>query len=72
MSTFNLSDITSVGAYGNAVTAAQNSDRRNACRHFESGEGWHFTGFLTTLARRIVAAITENRRSAAQLTSHPV
>jgi hypothetical protein len=72
MSTFNISDITPAGAYGNAVTAAQDSDRRNADRHFESGEGQNFTEFLTTLARRIAAAITENCRTAAQLTSRPV
>ena len=72
MSTFNISDITLAGAYVNAVTAAQGSDRRNADRHVESGEGQNFTGFLTTLARRIAAAITENRRTTSPLTSRPV
>jgi hypothetical protein len=72
MPTFNISDITPAGAYANAVMAAQDSDRRNADRRFESGEGLNFTEFLTTLVRRIAAAITENRRTTSQLTSRPV
>ncbi len=72
MSTFNISDIHYAGAYSNAVAAAEDSDRRNADRHIESGEGRHFTGFLTTLARRIAAAIAENRRTISPLTSRPV
>ncbi len=72
MSTFNISDITSAGAFANATMTAQDSNRRNADRHVETGEGRNFTGFLTTLARRIAAATTENRRIASQLTSRPV
>ncbi len=72
MTTFNISDITPAGAFGNAVTAAQGSDRRNADRHFESGESRQVTKLLTTLARRIAAAITEIRQTASQLASRPV
>jgi hypothetical protein len=72
MSTFNISDITPAGAYANAVTAAQDSDRRNADNHVESGGGLNFTEFLASQARRIAAAITENRRTASPLTSRPI
>ncbi len=72
MSTFNISDITPAGAYANAVTAAQDSDRRNADSHFESGGGLNFTGFLAPVARRIAIAITEHRWTASPLTSRPV
>ena len=37
MPSFRISNITPAGAYVNAVTAAQDGDRRNADRHFESG-----------------------------------
>ncbi len=69
MSTFNISDITPAGAYANAVTAAQDSDHRNADNHVGSGGGLNFTEFLASQARRIAAAITENRRTASPLTS---
>ncbi|MCK5275520.1 MAG: hypothetical protein KAR37_12775 [Alphaproteobacteria bacterium] len=36
MSTFNISDITPAGAYMSAMTAAHNSDRRNANRYVET------------------------------------
>ena len=72
MSTFNISDITFAGAYMNAVTVAQDSDCRIADRHVETGDGVDFTGFLTTLARRIATAITEIRRTTSPLTSRPV
>ncbi len=72
MTTFNISDITSAGAFANAVTAAQGSDRRNADRHFKSGEGRQVTKLLTILGRRIAAAITEIRHTASQPASRPV
>jgi hypothetical protein len=72
MSTFNISDITPAGAYANAVTAAQDSDRRNADNHVESDRCLNFTEFLASQARRIAAAITENRRTASPLTSRPI
>jgi hypothetical protein len=72
MTTFNISDITPAGAFANAVTAAQGSDRRNADRHFEAGQSPHVTKLLTTLARRIAAAITEIRHAASQPASRPV
>ncbi len=72
MPTFNISDITPAGAFANAVTAAQDSDYRNADRHVESATGLSVTTFLTTLARRIAAAIAENRRTISPLTSRPV
>ena len=72
MSTFNISDITPAGAFVNAVTTARDSDCRIADRHVESGEGLNFTGFLTTLARRIATAITGIRRTTSPLTSRPV
>ncbi len=72
MSTFNISDITFAGAYMNAVTAAKDSDHRNADRHFESGERRQVTKLLTTLARRIAAAIVEIRQTASQPASRPV
>jgi hypothetical protein len=72
MPTFSISDITPGGAYANAVTAAQDSDRRNADRRFESGEGLNATKCLASLVRRIAAVITENRRTASRLISRPV
>ncbi len=72
MSTFNISDIHFAGAYANAVTAAKDSDRRNAGRHVEAAEGSSATGSLKTLARRIATAIIEKRPAADQLTVHPV
>ena len=72
MSTFNISDIHFAGAYMNAVTAAKDSDQRNADRHLETGDGLNFTGFLTTLARHIATAITRIRRTTSPLTSRPV
>jgi hypothetical protein len=72
MSTFNISDITPAGAYMNAVTAAQSSDRRSAGRNIETGKGPNFAGFITTLARRIAAAIFEIRQTASQPASRPV
>jgi hypothetical protein len=72
MPTFNISDISPAGAFANAAMTAQDRDRRNADRHVGSGEGPNFTGFLTTLARHIAAAVTENRRAASRLISRPV
>ncbi len=72
MPTFNISDITPAGAFANAVTAAQGSDRRNADRHFDSGENRQVTKLLTTLARCIAAAIVEIRQTASQPASRPV
>ena len=63
MSTFNISDINIAGAYANAVTVAQDSDRRNADCHVETGEGLNVMKFLKTLVGRIVTAIIENRRT---------
>ncbi len=71
MSTFNISDITLAGAYANAVTAAKDSDRRNAGRRLETGEGWNVIKFFQSHARRFVAT-TEVRRAADQLTARPV
>jgi hypothetical protein len=71
MSTFNISYFHFAGAYAKAVTAAQDSDRRNANRHFESGEGLNFTRFVTSLARRIAAAIAQIRRTTPPKTSRP-
>jgi hypothetical protein len=72
MPTFDISDITLAGAYVNAVTAAQDGDRRNADRHFESGEGLNFVRFFGALVRRVAAAITDNGRTASRLISRPV
>ena len=72
MSTFNISDIHFAGAYANAVTTAKDSDRRNAGRHVEAGEGSSAIGSLKTLARRIASAIIEMRTTASQPNSHPV
>jgi hypothetical protein len=71
MSTFNTRDITLAGAYANAVTAAKDSDRRNAGHRLEAGEGWNVMKFFKSLARRFVAT-TEERRAADQLTPRPV
>ncbi len=71
MSTFNISDITFAGAYVNAVTAAQDSDHRNADRHFETCEGFNVLRSFKSLARRF-AAITEKRPTADQLSACPV
>ncbi len=72
MSTFNITDITPAGAYGNAIMAARDSDRRTADRHFEPGESRKVSGFLTILARHIAAAITEIRQTVSQPASRPV
>ncbi len=72
MSTFNISDITFAGAYMNAVTAAKDSDHRNADRHLETGEGSNVMKLLKTLALRIATAITGIRRTTSPLTSRPV
>ena len=72
MSTFNISDIHYAGAYSNAVAAAKDSDRRNAGRHFETGQGSNVMQFLKTFVRRIAAAITEIRQTASQPASRPV
>ena len=72
MSTFNISDITLTGAYVTAVSAAKDSDHRNAGRHFETGESSNVVKFLKTLVRRIATAIIEMRTTASQPNSHPV
>ena len=71
MSTFNISDINFAGAYVNAVTAAKDSDRRNAAHHSETGEGSNVVKLLKTLVRRF-AAITEERPAADHLSARPV
>ena len=71
MSTFNISDIHFAGAYVNAVAAAKDSDRRNAGRHSETGEGSNVVKLLKTLVRRF-AAITEERPAADHLSARPV
>ena len=70
MSAFDISDITFAGAYANAVTAAKDSDRRNAGRRLETGEGSNVMKLLKTLVRRF-AAITEERPAADQLSVRP-
>ncbi len=72
MSNLNISDIHFAGAYTNAVTVAKDSDHRTADSHLETGDGLNFTGFLTTLARRVATAITGIRRTTSPLTSRPV
>ena len=49
MSIFNITDITPAGAFANAATAAQNSDRRSADRHVERSKGLKIAGLLATL-----------------------
>ncbi len=71
MSTLNISDITFAGAYMNAVTAAKDSDHRNAGRCLETGEGSKLMQLLKTLVRRF-AAITDERPAADQLSAGPV
>jgi hypothetical protein len=44
MTTFNISDITPAGAFTNAVTAAQSSDRRSAIQ--SRGYQYHQHGLL--------------------------
>ena len=69
MSTFNISNMTLAGAYGNAIMTAKDRDRRKADRHMESDEGLNLTKRLATLVRRIVVAVTENRPGASQPSS---
>ena len=40
MSIFNITDVTSAGAFVNAVTAAKDCDRQNTGRHFHSSAYW--------------------------------
>ncbi len=72
MTIFNISDITPAGAFTNAVTAAQDSDRRNAGGHSETTKDPMVTGFLTILARRIAAAMAEIGQTASQPASRLV
>jgi hypothetical protein len=73
MTTFNISNITQAGAFAKAVTAAQNSDRRNAGSHSDSGEGWQVTRFLSNLTGHIANTITtNNRRIASSLISRAI
>ncbi len=71
MSTFNISDIHYAGAYSNAVAAAKDSDRRNAGRHFETGEGFSVLKSFKSLVRRF-AALIEERPIADQPSARPV
>ena len=71
MSTFNISDITPAGAYANAVTAAKDSDHRNADRHLETGEGSNVLETLKSLVRPF-ATITEERPAANRLSARPI
>lgn len=71
MPTFNISDITPAGAFANAVTAAQDSDHRNADRRFETGEDFNVLKSFKSLVRRF-AANTERRPTTDQLSTHPV
>jgi hypothetical protein len=72
MSTFNISDIHFAGAYANAVTAAKDSDHRNAERHLEPGEGSNVTKAFKAQVRRIATAIVEMRPTADRLRARPV
>ena len=72
MSTFNISDITLAGACVSAVTAAKDSDHRNAGRRLETGEGSNVVKLLKALVRRIASAIVEMRPTFSQPTSRPI
>ncbi len=72
MSTFNISDIHFAGAYANAVTAAKDSDRQNAGRHVETGEGSNVVRNFKTLVRHIATAIVEKRPAANRPSARPV
>lgn len=61
MSSFNITDVTIAGAYTNAITAAEESARRNAERRSEPSEG---PGFLSRLLRRVASALSEKRPAA--------
>lgn len=63
MSTFDISDITAPGAFLNAMKAAQESDRRNAARYVETGDGGSVLKCPLALVRRIVAAVSKTRPS---------
>jgi hypothetical protein len=69
MSSLHISDFTFAGAYVSAVTAAHESDRRNAERHSKLSEGPSRLKPLSTLVRRIVIAIVEKRSIAFRLAS---
>jgi hypothetical protein len=69
MSTFDFNDITLAGAYANAMKAAQESDNRNAARHFETGESRSVLKSLWTLVRRIAAVVGEKRPTVFRLAS---
>ena len=71
MSTFNISDITLAGACVNAVTAAKDSDHRNAGRRLETGEGWNVMKIFKSLVRCFTAS-SEERPAADQLSARPV
>lgn len=72
MSIFDLSDVTAPGAFMNAMKAAQESDRRNARRHFETGDGGSVLKGSLALVRRIAAVVSKKRPTTPQLTSRPV
>ena len=69
MSSFNITDVTIAGAYVNAITAAQDSARRNARHHTELRQG---PGLLSRLARRIARAVSERRPATLRLATRRV
>ena len=72
MSSFNFIDFTVAGAYESAVTAAYQSDHRNAKRYTVPSEGPSRPGVLSTLIRWIATAVAERRSTALRLASRRV
>jgi hypothetical protein len=72
MSSFNITDVTIAGAYVNAIAAAEESARRTSKRRSSSSEGPSRLKSLSTLVRRVAAALSERRPDALRLASRRV
>ena len=72
MSSFNFMDFTVAGAYESAVTAAYQSDHRNAKHHTGPSDGPRRSRVLSTLIRRVASAVAERRSTALRLASRRV
>lgn len=67
MSIFNITDVTSAGAFVNAVMIAKDCDRRNTGRHFPSSVSWQLKALgpadktLRAMATEEAAGPTQRR-----------
>ncbi len=72
MLSFKHMDFTVAGANESALTAACQSDYRNAKLHTGPSEGPRRAGMLSTFIRRVATAVAERRSTALRLSSRRV